>query len=224
MLGHLTVTEEKRRILTSKKYYILGTGRSGTGFMSRVLGESGMRCGHESVVGIRGIEPRFDLWGDASWMAVPYVRELEHWEGVMVHVIRNPLDCIASLAFANETRGRPWMEESGNGLTRYEKYLQRWFNPGGRIGVRFAVYYWCTMNLYLSGVCDWTWKLEDINPPKICKLALAIGLGSVRVEIDKHRGYNARPHRSITWEEIREEVTNDEYEHLRSVAAFFHYI
>ena len=33
------------------EYLIIGTGRSGTGFMAHLLTNFGIRCGHESIFG-----------------------------------------------------------------------------------------------------------------------------------------------------------------------------
>ena len=36
------------------KYIIAGTGRCGTGYMSKIFNEVGIKCGHENVFTVKG--------------------------------------------------------------------------------------------------------------------------------------------------------------------------
>lgn len=69
-----------------------GTGRCGTGYVSRLLNIAGIYCGHESVFTPRGRLDRDEFDADASWLAVPYVTPDDH---VML-VYRDPSKVIAS--------------------------------------------------------------------------------------------------------------------------------
>lgn len=79
------------------KYIVAGTGRSGTGYVSRLLTELGSRCGHEVVFtpwGIRGwVAKQCGLDGEAAWTSFPY---LKLFKGPVVHVVRHPLRVIRS--------------------------------------------------------------------------------------------------------------------------------
>lgn len=76
---------------------IIGTGRSGTRYMSRLITEASghASCGHEAWFRAAGDpEPGFDL--DASWLALPAI-ESGTWAGPVVHVVRHPVATVRSL-------------------------------------------------------------------------------------------------------------------------------
>lgn len=76
---------------------ITGTGRSGTGYMSRLITEATghATCGHEGWFAELGDRtPGLDV--DSSWLALPDI-EAGTWSGPVVHVVRNPVACVASL-------------------------------------------------------------------------------------------------------------------------------
>jgi tetratricopeptide (TPR) repeat protein len=89
-----------------KRVLFVGCGRSGTGYLSKVLSQAGIPCGHEKVFGpfTRTVE-----WGeyvaDSSWLAVPWLATLDT-DVSIVHVSRDPLLCSRSWAgvgtFADE--------------------------------------------------------------------------------------------------------------------------
>lgn len=83
----------------SGRLVIVGTGRSGTGYVARLLEAAGVNCGHESVFGpvqSLGIVPpdwqTFDA--DASWLAVP---ALDDHDGPVALGLRHPWRVIDSL-------------------------------------------------------------------------------------------------------------------------------
>jgi len=79
------------------KFLIVGTGRCGTGYISRVLTRVGVKCGHENVFSIHGIKPNKDYIGDASWLAVPFLPNFDPESVFVVHQIRHPFKTIGSL-------------------------------------------------------------------------------------------------------------------------------
>jgi hypothetical protein len=101
------------------KIIVTGTGRCGTNFMANMLTSMGLPCGHEAIFGPEGIERAIDtiegrrspknskiskigtilsdegrLVGDSSFMAAPF---LEQFDSVVIHLVRNPTDVVASL-------------------------------------------------------------------------------------------------------------------------------
>jgi hypothetical protein len=74
-------------------FVVVGTGRCGTGYVAELLTQLSIRCGHERIYSWRGIRPDPRVEGDASWLAVPY---LPRFGGVVLHVVRRPLDVIGS--------------------------------------------------------------------------------------------------------------------------------
>ena len=101
------------------RFVVVGTGRSGTGYIASLFNAAGLRCGHEDVynvqAGVRDVwvkthrptplremrarlgeerrrrRARFD--GDASWMAVP---RLPHFRGAAFLQVRDPLAVVSS--------------------------------------------------------------------------------------------------------------------------------
>lgn len=76
---------------------IIGTGRSGTRYMSRLITEATghTTCGHEAWFRAAGDpEAGFDV--DASWLALPAL-EAGTWVGPAVHVVRHPVATVRSL-------------------------------------------------------------------------------------------------------------------------------
>lgn len=71
---------------------IVGTGRSGSGYIAKLLNEVGVVCGHEEWWNPFG-ERRQGLDADSSWCAIP---ELPNYDGVVLHQVRHPLSVIAS--------------------------------------------------------------------------------------------------------------------------------
>ncbi len=72
---------------------IVGTGRSGSGYIAQVLGRCGVVAGHEDFWNPHN-RRRPGLQVDSSWMAVP---DLAEYEGVVIHQVRDPLLVLSSL-------------------------------------------------------------------------------------------------------------------------------
>ncbi len=83
------------RLAPSPRFVIAGTGRSGSSYIARLLTEAGIKCHHERVFSLAGYRPCFDVRGESSWFAVPYLSE---YEGIVLHQVREPLATVASLA------------------------------------------------------------------------------------------------------------------------------
>lgn len=85
------------------KLIVVGTGRSGTGYMAALLNACGVRSGHEDVfkpaVVLGRQLPEWGDWeADASWMAVPMLGWLRTARAHHVVLItRHPADAVRSL-------------------------------------------------------------------------------------------------------------------------------
>lgn len=82
---------------------VTGTGRCGTGFISKFLTSAGVPCGHETIFSTGGLEQakinrlyRTDLVGDSSWLAAPYLDSDLLKDAFVVHLVRHPRKQIAS--------------------------------------------------------------------------------------------------------------------------------
>lgn len=83
---------------------ILGTGRSGSGYIQRVLEAVGVRTGHEHWWSYQPSRRQPFLDVDSSWLATFEDR----LPPVVWAQVRNPVDCVASLA-AHEFEDGPWL-------------------------------------------------------------------------------------------------------------------
>ena len=88
------------------EYLIIGTGRSGTGFMSKLLTNNGISCGHETLFGLQNVKDfgmllkTTTLKADSSWLSVPHIKEINK-DIKYIHIIRNPIDVIKSFIELN---------------------------------------------------------------------------------------------------------------------------
>ena len=84
----------------SLRYLITGTGRCGTGYMAQVLRSAGIKCGHEDVFGLGGLEYARQVMGDweaeSSWLAAPFLDDPLLEEVTVVHLVRDPKKVIDS--------------------------------------------------------------------------------------------------------------------------------
>lgn len=89
--------------MTTLDYIVTGTGRNGTGYMSRVLTTAGLDCSHEGIFkpdGYANVATRIDGSGiraDSSWLATPFLGSGALADAFVVHLVRHPRDTIESL-------------------------------------------------------------------------------------------------------------------------------
>lgn len=78
------------------KYLIVGTGRCGTGYMSKILTDSGIKCSHEGIFTPYGIKDINKYDADSSWLAVPHILTYRQTLERVVHIVRHPLKIFRS--------------------------------------------------------------------------------------------------------------------------------
>jgi len=133
---------------------VIGTGRSGTGYMAAVLKAAGLDAGHESYWhahrGPRGSE--LDI--DVSWLALPDI-EAGRWSGPVLHVVRHPVDTVRSFL------GTRFFAESemDNAYSAFARVHAR--TVAGVFDMAAAVEFWCEWNARCAAVADATIRLED---------------------------------------------------------------
>jgi len=76
-------------------FVVVGSGRSGTTYISTLLRKVGINCGHEEWFTPFVHQRKSGLDGDSSWMAIPV---LQHYEGKVLVQGRHPLSVVRSLA------------------------------------------------------------------------------------------------------------------------------
>lgn len=162
----------------SPRAAVIGTGRSGTGFMAAVLTAAGLDAGHEAYWHAHGGLHASQLDVDASWLALPAI-ELgaypERWMGRVLHVVRHPLDTVRSLLGTGLFNA----DMAGNSYAVHAWVHAR--SAGTLVGhhpLHAAVEFWCEWNARCAAVADATVRLEDAGGPQWCAtVANVIGMG-----------------------------------------------
>lgn len=131
---------------------MVGTGRCGTVYTAALLTACGIPFGHEAVFRPRGIERRWGLAGDASYLAVPW---LPFYSGLVLHQVRHPVAVVRSLV------GSGFFGE----LAPHSKYrapVDRLVAPTGD-PVRDAVRYTVAWNERCERHAAIRYRIEDID-------------------------------------------------------------
>lgn len=145
-------------------FAIVGTGRSGSGFISRLLRAAGVNCGHEEWWGPGAESGPGGLDGDSSWLAVP---RLGDFPGPVLHQVRHPLDVVRSLVgirmFSNpeHTAFRWFMYAHVRGLTGDDVLdSMRWYVDWNRRCEQHAA---------------WRYRVEDVDTDLVVRITEAVG-------------------------------------------------
>lgn len=157
-----------RPFLKQPRFVILGTGRSGSGYIAGLLTAAGVPTGHEawwnpqrSRIG--------SLAGDSSWCAT---FALQGYDGKVFHQIRNPLAAISSIAatdMAPHSVGNPWYEYR-------RRYVELCGDP-----VTDAVAVVATWLERAERVASWTWRLEDLTLELVAEIVARVGYDPTQV-------------------------------------------
>lgn len=144
------------------RWIFTGTGRCGTGYVSKVLQSAGIRCGHEDVFNRAGWEHAAHKMGyghweaDASWLAAPWLsRVREEFPNVcVVHLVRHPRDVIASWLSNGVFGGAfgPWLKWAVG-------HLEGWPLDAGEEDV--AAWYFCEWTQLVESYADRRIRVED---------------------------------------------------------------
>lgn len=142
---------------------VVGSGRSGTGYMAAVLTAAGLDAGHEAFWHAHGGLHASQLDVDCSWLALPAIEFGNHpepWTGRTLHVVRHPVATVRSLLgtglFAPDLTGNPYAAHARMHSPRAAALAE--FNP-----LHAAVEFWCDWNARCAAVADATVCLEDAD-------------------------------------------------------------
>lgn len=181
------------------KYLVTGTGRSGTGYASKVLQSAGIGCGHETVFGPQGLEYAEKVAGrvdaDSSWLAAPFL-DLPVLEGVqIIHLTRHPKHVIESLLRIHLLDDRVEVHKP------YRDFAYRHL-PGLRKiedAVLKCVYFYVHWNLMIEDRARLGGRVlarrQAEGPAE--KLVEALGLPAQGLSLFDNRRYNARGGRRV---------------------------
>lgn len=170
------------------RFCVVGTGRCGTTWIADVLTAGGIRCGHEDLWRPDRYYDRWWSWGseaeeikyegDASLYALPYLEAQrtsasndQHFDGLIIHLVREPLACISSLA---GWRLPSWPNRQGIGGEFVNKNCRFEFT-GDQI--RDAANYWVEWNDRCDQVADLQVQVENINAERLSELMNIAGHG-----------------------------------------------
>jgi hypothetical protein len=180
--------EQRRRIL------ITGCGRSGTGYISRLLSSAGLSMGHEAF-GLDGISDWHLAVNDEKYEKIEKFYGCRFDFEIVLHQIRNPLSVISSAQTLNAT------PEVGSWY-----YIAKHIpciSQNDHVLVK-AMKYWVFWNMFAERRAKYTYRIEDIDIEldKIAKL-IGVALDTKCLETIP-RNINTRGHSMVTWEQLRE--------------------
>lgn len=148
-------------------FAVIGTGRSGTGYVSQLLTHCGLVCGHEAWWNPwqqRQHTPALD--GDASWLALPDV-EAGRFDGRVLHIVREPVAVVRSLVgigfFSRQPSSLTEKHQPFADLARREVMALR-SRPTRTTEqqARLAVEWWVGWNRRCAAVAHATVRLEEL--------------------------------------------------------------
>ena len=132
-------------MIKTKPFLIVGCGRSGTEYISKVMEHHGIQCSHELIFNLTK-NPRW-FSNEASWLAVPFIEEAKKQGYVIFHQMRDPVKVINSVAQRTDLP--------------YWQYIKQFIPIQGSFG-DMAVQYWYMWNRWIGQQADWIYKVESI--------------------------------------------------------------
>lgn len=135
---------------------IVGTGHHGSGYLTAVLREAGIHCGHETYYGFH--HPPREVPVDSSWVATGH---LEGYEGIVWHQVRDPLKVVTSFADT-------LMHHSANKYGQWRRKLTRPFVADPVIN---AMATYVDINSMAEQYASKRWKVEEFNSALLIELA-----------------------------------------------------
>lgn len=208
--------------LVEPELAVVGTGRSGTGFISEALSAVGVKCGHEQWWNVHGAHAP-GLLADASWIATNY---LDEFDGKVWHQVRNPLAVIASMV-GNELFDPD--DDRPDWVVPYESERRKWagYDPDWsreRKALSVVRHWWETAEKH----AERTWRVEDFTPGLLLELADEMGrknltlsycravLDTLGTDVNKHVDHD----NELGWDDLPE---CDDKDRVREMAAGFGY-
>lgn len=193
------------------RYVVASLPRSGTKYIATVLSKLGLNCGHETCFGHhRNVTTKEDgpeVFGDASWMAVPYIQSLPS-DTIVFHQVRDPIKVLNSnLPPGGDSYFRTWDENAGlpadplyKKSIPWKKFIwdntQDWVWPDGVAEgeespeeIERLIHWWMNWNLWIeyaalqrSDLQYIRYRLEDLKPNVLQSVSEVIAPGAVTLE------------------------------------------
>lgn len=157
-LINVEVKAFRERYITPR-FIIASTGHSGSGYISRVLRNYGIKCGHEAYYRFPWKLPKGNYEGDSSWHVVA---ELKDYDGIVFHQVRNPLHVVNSLYKTFKiSNSKRW------------KWRSRFIPSPTGDRLRDIMGMVASMNTTIANYSDYRYRVEDVDKEiirNICKL------------------------------------------------------
>jgi len=195
------------------KYLIVGTGRSGTAYMSELFRSSGMKSAHEGVFTVDGwkyarevdetSQLLHNIEVESSWMAAPFLNKKELDDTIIIHAIRNPLKTISSIV-CTKLLSDDLLSNKKNPFTLFiQNHMPKVFNYSNEVDrVTYFYIYW---NKLIERYADLTFKVED-KPDKLFeKLKIDI-TGKELFANTKHNNKQRDSDAIVSYDEIPNDV------------------
>lgn len=175
------------------RFVILGTGRSGSGYISRVLTAAGIPCGHESWWNPHGRRQR-GLVGDSSWCALALI-DWNKYTGNIFHQVRHPLDVISSYVH-RQSFTSPFAQLKLPLLAD---------DPSGD-PLRYGCRIWLDLNRRSTELTKTWWRVEDVDAQLVSQIATTVGAahGNIEAAIQSvPNSYNSHgTSRRLSWNDL----------------------
>lgn len=215
----MAVTKDRSVGSEHPRVLITGIGRSGTGYMSKLLTAAGLPCGHEKLYHERSEHPTawLDAQAEASWFAVPWIgyERTRHYPDLLaVHLVRNPMAWLSSWVLTT------WAPRKRRGVVT--KYLERatgfaWGDFAEQDVIHAAMSLWINWNRRAARQCNWTRCVERITATSLTNMLEWADVPTDRVEQALARvptNVNARKHGVIGWDQCESKPCADAFAEL----------
>lgn len=174
------------------RFLVMGSGRSGSGYISGVLRRAGVNCGHEEYWGLH--KRKYGLDGDSSWLGT-FDRG---FSGVRFAQFRNPHSSVASI-YSSEFEG----------ANEYQPYLMVRLQNVLLTGDREvdSIRIWLTFNRQAWAKSEFWWRVEDLDSGVLQEIGRRTGLEVSRAAeaiTEMPKDFNSRPRKQFEWPDCKE--------------------
>lgn len=148
------------------KFLITGTGRCGTTYAAEVFKSCGVNCGHQQVLKHQ-IKEWGDFEGDASYEAVPHLKELKG-KVIIIHLKRDKQKVIDSY-LRTKTFADGWEQshaELYNSIKRFAPEVLKKKNEHARV----TAFYYAWLK-HCEKYADFSFNLETLDDKELFKAA-----------------------------------------------------
>lgn len=153
------------------KAVIIGSGRSGSQYISKLLSDCGIHCTHEKLFRL-GVNPDQGGVVESSWFAMPKI-EQHGFDGEIFHQIRDPLKVLSSLM------NHELFKKKVQKIRLFRE--NNFYEPAPDWRKRKDWEGWMVRHLTdwlerCDAIADQTWRVEDVSPELIVDIGRALGV------------------------------------------------